>query len=323
MSSIVNCVAYRKGERLDSFPIDDISELILQPDIFLWIGLHEPDDTLLNKMQEEFGLHELAMEDARAAHQRPKLETYGESLFIVVKTATLVEHKIVFGETHLFVGKNYVITLRHGKSTSYSAVREHCEKNPQRLALGAGYVLHSLLDYIADNYLVAANGLRTQFNEIEEDIFEARVSRTKLRHIYSIKRELVLLREAALPLVDICSELMRFHEDIIPKPVRVYLRDVQDHCRRVIENCDNMREMLMNAMQINLAMVSIGQNDVVKQLAGWGAILALPTVVFSLYGMNFKFMPELSWRYGYFSVVGATVTGCVWLYFKLKRAGWL
>ena len=323
MSSIVNCVAYRKGVRLEPFPIDDISEIIQQPDIFLWIGLYEPDDALLDKMQEEFGLHELAMEDARAAHQRPKIETYGESLFIVIKTATLVASKIVFGETHFFTGKNYLITLRHGESTGYSPVRAHCEKYPQRLALGPGYALHTLLDFIVDNYLVAVSELRGQFNQIEEDIFEARVSSAKLRRIYSIKRELMLLRDAALPVVDICNELMRFHEDVIPKPVRVYLRDVQDHSRRVIESCDNMREMLMSAMQINLAMVSIGQNDVVKQLAGWGAILALPTVVFSLYGMNFKFMPELGWHYGYFIVLGGTVAGCVWLYIKLKKTGWL
>lgn len=323
MSSIVNCVAYRNGVRLDPFPIDDISEVIKEPDIFLWIGLHEPDDALLDKMQEEFGLHELAMEDARAAHQRPKLEAYGESLFIVVKTATLIERKIVFGETHLFAGKNYLISLRHGQSTSYAPVRAHCEKSPQRLALGMGYALYALLDSIVDNYLVAVSELRGQFSQIEENIFEARVSRARLRHIYSIKRELMLLRDAAQPLVDICNELMRFHEDIIPKPIRVYLRDVQDHARRVIESCDNMREMLMSAMQINLAMVSIGQNDVVRQLAGWGAILALPTVVFSLYGMNFKFMPELEWRYSYFVVVGATVAGCIWLYVKLKKTGWL
>jgi magnesium transporter len=323
MSTIVNCVAYRNGVRLDAFPIDDISEIIKQPDIFLWIGLHEPDDALLNKMQEEFGLHELAMEDARAAHQRPKLETYGESLFIVAKTATLVDGRIAFGETHLFAGKNYLITLRHGGSTGYAPVRAHCEKSPQRLALGMGYALYAVLDSIVDNYLVAMGGLRSQFNVIEEGIFEARVSRARLRHIYSIKRELMLLRDAAQPLVDICNELMRFHEDVIPKPIRVYLRDVQDHARRVMESCDNMREMLMSAMQINLAMVSIGQNDVVRQLAGWGAILALPTVVFSLYGMNFTFMPELNWHYGYFAVVGATVSGCIWLYVKLKKAGWL
>lgn len=323
LSTIVNCVAYRGGLRLAPFPVDDISEIIKQSDVFLWIGLYEPDEALLRKMQEEFGLHELAMEDAHAAHQRPKLETYGESIFIVVKTATLVENKIVFGETHLFAGKNYLITLRHGRSKSHAPIRASCEKNPQRLALGTGYALYALLDAIVDNYLVAVSGLHSQFSQIEADIFDAKISTEKLQRIYSIKRELMLLRDAAQPLVDICRELMRFHEDVIPKSIRVYLRDVQDHSQRVIESCDNMREMLTSAMQINLAMVSIGQNDVVKQLAGWGAILAIPTVVFSLYGMNFKFMPELSWHYSYFVVVSSTAGACIWLRNKLKKANWL
>jgi len=322
-STIVSCVAYQNGKRLESFPIDDISEVIKQPDIFLWIGLYEPDNALLDKMQEEFGLHELAMEDARAAHQRPKLETYGESIFIVVKTATLIENKIVFGETHFFAGKNYLITLRHGISKSHSSVRANCENHPQRLALGAGYALYALLDDIVDNYLLALTELHSQFDQIEADIFDDSISTDTLQRIYSIKRELMLLRDAAQPLVDICNELMRFHEEVIPKYIRVYLRDVQDHARRVIESCDNMREMLVSAMQINLAMVSIGQNDVVKQLAGWGAILAIPTVVFSLYGMNFKYMPELGWHYSYFVVLGSTVAACFGLHRKLKKANWL
>jgi magnesium transporter len=323
MSSIVNCVAYRKGVKLDAFPVDDISEVIKEPDTFLWIGLHEPDDALLDKMQEEFSLHELAMEDARAAHQRPKVETYGESLFIVAKTAALMESSVTFGETHLFAGKNFLITLRHGASKSYSPVRARCEEKPQKLALGTGYALYAVLDEIVDNYLLVLNDLRAQFNQLEADMFDEKISRDKLQHIYNMKRELVLLRDAAAPLVDICNELMRFHEETIPKPIRVYLRDVQDHCKRVIDSCDNMREMLMAAMQINLALVSIGQNDIVKQLAGWGAILALPTVIFSLYGMNFEFMPELKWHYSYFAVLGTTVLGGAWLYIKLKKSDWL
>jgi magnesium transporter len=323
MSSIVNLVAYRKGIRLDAFPVDDISEVIKQPETFLWIGLHEPDNTLLDKMQEEFSLHELAMEDARAAHQRPKIETYGESLFVVAKTALLTDEKIVFGETHLFAGKNYLITLRHGASKSYTPVRTRCEQTPQKLALGTGYALYAVLDEIVDNYLLVVNELRGQFSRLEVDMFDEKISREKLQRIYHMKRELMQLRDAAQPLVDVCNELMRFHEDVIPKPIRVYLRDVQDHCMRVIDSCDNMREMLMAAMQINLALVSIGQNDIVKQLAGWGAILALPTVVFSLYGMNFEFMPELKWHYSYFAVLGTTVVGGLWLYWKLKKSDWL
>lgn len=323
MSSIVNLVAYRKGIRLDAFPVDDISEVIKQPETFLWIGLHEPDNTLLDKMQEEFSLHELAMEDARAAHQRPKIETYGESLFVVAKTALLTDEKIVFGETHLFAGKNYLITLRHGASKSYTPVRTRCEQTPQKLALGTGYALYAVLDEIVDNYLLVVNELRGQFSQLEVDMFDEKISREKLQRIYHMKRELMQLRDAAQPLVDVCNELMRFHEDVIPKPIRVYLRDVQDHCMRVIDSCDNMREMLMAAMQINLALVSIGQNDIVKQLAGWGAILALPTVVFSLYGMNFEFMPELKWHYSYFAVLATTVAGGLWLYWKLKKSDWL
>lgn len=322
-SSIINMVAYREGLRLELFSIEDISEILKQSEVFTWIGLYEPDAELLVKMQEEFGLHELAMEDARAAHQRPKLESYGESVFIVVKTATLIDNEIVFGETHLFAGKNFFITLRHGKGEGYSEVRAKCEEQPHRLALGTGYALYAVLDAIVDHYLEVVSQLRIQFSQIEADIFDAQISTEKLQGIYNIKRELMLLRDAAQPLADICSDLMRFHEDVIPKSIRVYLRDVQDHSRRVLESCDSMREMLISAMQINLAMVSIGQNDVVKQLAGWGALLALPTVVFSLYGMNFKHMPELGWHYSYFVVLGSVSAACIWLYRKLKRANWL
>lgn len=323
MSAVINCVAYRNGYRLPPFPLDDISDSLKEPGHFVWIGLHEPDDVLLNKMQEEFGLHELAMEDARSPHQRPKMETYGESLFVVAKTAQLHENTIVFGETHLFAGKNYLISLRHGASKSYAGVRKRCEENPQRLALGTGYALYAVLDDIVDNYLVVVNELRAQFHRLEAEMFDVKISRKKLHRIYQLKRQLMQLRDATQPLVDICNELMRFHEVIIPKPIRVYLRDVQDHCLRVMDICDHIQEMLLAAMQINLALVSIGQNDIVKQLAGWGAILALPTVVFSLYGMNFDFMPELKWKYSYFVVLGVTIFGGAILYARLKKADWL
>lgn len=323
MSAVINCVAYRNGSRLPPFPLDDISDVLKEPGQFVWIGLHEPDDALLNKMQEEFGLHELAMEDARSAHQRPKMETYGESLFVVAKTAQLHENTIVFGETHLFAGKNFLISLRHGASKSYAGVRTRCEENPQRLALGTGYALYAVLDDIVDNYLVVVNELRAQFHQLEAEMFDVKISRKKLHRIYQLKRQLMQLRDATQPLVDICNELMRFHEGIIPKQIRVYLRDVQDHCMRVMDICDHIQEMLLAAMQINLALVSIGQNDIVKQLAGWGAILALPTVIFSLYGMNFEFMPELKWKYSYFVVLGVTTVAGVILYARLKKADWL
>ncbi|CBL45808.1 Mg2+/Co2+ transport protein [gamma proteobacterium HdN1] len=323
MSSIINCVAYEKGVALPPFPLDDVSEIITRPGVFLWVGLLEPDETLLLKIQEEFGMHELVMEDARSPQQRTKLEAYGESLFLVAKTASITDDGVIFGETHLFVGKNFLITLRHGTSRGYSEVRQRCEKNPQRLALGSGYALYAILDSIADSYLLVLGELRNQFQQLEEEMFDNALPREKLQRIYQLKRELIQLRDATQPLIDICNELRRFHEDIIPKTMRVYLRDVQDHCHRVIEACDNIREMLIAAMQINLALVSIGQNDIVKKLAGWGAILALPTVVFSMYGMNFKFMPELDWHWGYFGVLGCTFAVGSVLFFKFRRSGWL
>jgi magnesium transporter len=311
------------GPKIAEVFIDDISEVIKDPENFLWIGIREVDDKLLLKIQEEFGLHELAVEDARKAHQLPKLESYEGSLFIVAKTAMTFDESLKLGEAHLFIGRNFLITIRHGPSTSFKKVRERCEKNPQKLALGAGFGLYSILDDIVDHYALVLADLRQQFQSLESGMFQKKTGRLELEQTYELKRELMSLRDAASPIVDICNELMRFHEDMVPEELHVYLRDVQDHCKRVIKNVDNMREMLMSAMQVNLALVSIGQNDIVRKLAGWGAILAIPTVVFSLYGMNFRHMPELQWRYSYFTVIGVTVIGCGILYRKLKKSGWL
>ncbi len=323
MSKVVNSVAYRQGQRIGEVPVEGIRQLIQDPQIFVWIGLREPDQALLLNIQEEFGLHELAIEDAQKAHQRPKLELYGDSLFIVAKTATMVDSRLVLGETHLFAGKNFLISIRHGISASYSKVRERCERVPHKLSLGPGFAIYALLDEIVDNYAIALGELRLQFQTLEAGLFQENLGRLRLEQAYALKRELLSLQEAAAPIVDVCNELMRFHDNLLSKPLHAYLRDVQDHCLRVIKDAESMREMLMSAMQINLALVTIGQNDIVRKLAGWGAILAIPTVVFSLYGMNFESMPELSWKYGYLGVVSVTLLGCGFLYRKLRKAGWL
>ncbi|SRR5690554_257604 len=323
MSKVVNSVAYRLGQRLGEVPVEGIRQLLQDPQVFVWIGLREPDQALLLRIQEEFGLHELAIEDAQNAHQRPKLELYGESLFIVAKTATMVDDRLVLGETHLFAGKNFLISIRHGISAGYKKVRERCERVPQKLAIGPGFVIYAILDEIVDNYALALSDLRQRFQNLEAGLFQENLGRIRLEQAYGLKRELMSLRDAAAPIVDVCNELMRFHDDLLPKPLHAYLRDVQDHCMRVMKDAESMREMLMSAMQINLALVTIGQNDIVRKLAGWGAILAIPTVVFSLYGMNFEFMPELGWKYGYFGVVSVTLLGCGFLYRKLKKSGWL
>ncbi|MFZ2988174.1 magnesium and cobalt transport protein CorA [Ideonella sp.] len=323
MTSIVHSVAYRSGQSLGEIAIDEISEVIKQPDIFVWLGLHEPDEALLLKIQGGFGLHELAIEDAHHAHQRPKIETYSSSLFIVLKTAQLEAGEVVYGETHLFVGPNFLVSVRHGASTSYAHMLQRCEAGTKGLHKGPGFALYAVLDFVADNYQPIVAKFEQDFEAIETDIFTDRFDRLVIERLYALKRQLLQLRNAALPLAEISAELMRLHEDLIPKELRAYFRDVQDHVSRLVGLIDGMRDMLTTAMQVNLALVANNQNEVVKQLAGWGAILAIPTVIFSLYGMNFEWMPELKWRGGYPIAVGATLLGCVVVYRRLRRAGWV
>lgn len=320
---VVNSIAYRQGERLGEVSIEDISEVAKEPGTFIWLGLHEPDEALLSQIKEEFSLHELSVEDAHKAHQRPKIETYGSSLFIVLKTAQLEDGQVTYGETHLFVGENFLVSVRHGASSSYRRVRERVELNPKLLGKGPGFPLYAILDFVVDNFQPIAAQFERSFDALEEDIFKKQFDGLVIERLYDLKRNLLELRNTALPITDICSDLMRFHEQIVPKEIRPYLRDSQDHVARLIGSIDSMREMLNTAMQVNLAMVGVGQNEVVKRLAGWAAILALPTVIFSLYGMNFEVMPELKWKYSYPLLLVVTAAGCVILYRKLRRAGWI
>lgn len=320
---IVNCVAYRAGESLGNIPLDDISEVLKEPDAFVWLGMHEPDTQLLRKTQEEFSLHELAIEDALHAHQRPKLEAYANSLFIVVDTAQLVDDEVQFGETHIFAGPNYIITIRHGSSVSYAPVRQKCEASPQRMALGPGFALYSVLDFVVDNYQPVVERLQARFEELEQAIFQQSFDRNAIGRLYKLKGALIKLRDGVGPINDISNHLIRFHEEIVRKELRPYFRDIEDHVTRITRTVDTVREMLTTAIQVNLALVSVGQNEVVKRLAGWGAILAIPTVVFSMYGMNFRYMPELGSRFAYPLVVGGTLLACALLYRRLVRARWI
>jgi magnesium transporter len=326
---LVNVSAYENGKRIGDISVDEISDVLQRPGTFVWVGLYEPDAGLLAKMQVEFHLHELAVEDARNAHQRPKIETYGESqLFIVLKTANLKPangeaREVEYGETHLFVGPNFLVSVRHGDTAGYAVVRERCEQTANMLAKGPGFAVYAILDFVADNYQPIIEAFEDDFEELEEGIFKDAFDRLFVGRIYELRRELLKLRNAALPVGDIANELMRFHDDLIPKDLRAYFRDVKDHVARLVGMADNMREMLNSAMQVNLAMVGMSQNDIVKRLAGWGAILAVPTVVFSLYGMNFKWMPELEWKWGYPTAVAFTVIACSVVYRRLRKVGWI
>jgi magnesium transporter len=320
---IVNSIAYRQGRRLGTVSLDDISEVLKEPGTYVWLGLHEPDLALLRKVQEEFGLHELAIEDALHAHQRPKLEAYGDSTFIVIETAQIVDDEVRFGETHIFVGANFIVTIRHGSSVSYAPVRDKCEASPQRLRLGPGYATYAVIDFIVDNYQPVVERLQAVFQEIESEIFVKSFDRQAIERLYRLKGQIVKLRDAASPLSDICAQLIRFHESVVHKDMRAYFRDIEDHVARIIKNLDNLRDMLTTAIQVNLALATVGQNEVVKRLAGWGAILAIPTVVFSLYGMNFQFMPELASPWAYPAVLAVTIGACALLYWRLRKTDWI
>ncbi len=321
---LVNFAAYaRDGHRTGDITLEQISDVLKQPGQFVWLGLHEPDQDLLDKIQEEFGLHDLAIEDAHHAHQRPKVEVYGDSLFIVLQTAQFVNGKIAFGETHVFLGTNYLVSVRHGASLSYSPARARCEQSPELLAMGPSFGLYAIFDFVVDNFQPIVGSFQTELQALEEDIFGDKFRRDVIERLYDLKKELVTLRLAVTPLQDMLNQLVRFHPGLIHEHARIYFRDVYDHAVRVKEGCDTMSEMLSAAMSVNLAMVSVGQGEVVKRLAGWAALLGVPTLIASWYGMNFEHMPELEGRFSYGVMIGITAIAVSGLYTWLKRAKWL
>ncbi|HEX7324360.1 MAG TPA: magnesium and cobalt transport protein CorA [Rhodanobacteraceae bacterium] len=323
-SSVINCAAYgADGHKLRDITLDEISGVLAQSSGFVWVGLVEPDEALLEKLQVEFGLHELAIEDAHSAHQRPKIEAYGSSLFIVAQTAQLADGNIAFGETHIFIGKRYLLSVRHGASQSYAPARRNCEQEPGHLALGPSYALYSVLDCIVDNYLPIVQDFKEELQDLEHDVFGDASNRDITRRLYDMQRELLTLKLAATPLQDILGQLVRLHPEVIRDEVRPYFRDVQDHVTRVSDAINSMREMLGAAMNVNLSLITVRQNEVVKWLAGWAALLAAPTLLASWYGMNFRDMPELAKPYAYPVIIGITVVVCTTLFIVLKRAKWL
>ncbi len=326
MSGVVNCAAYAEGRRVADVALADISEVLKQDDErFIWIGLHAPDEVLLRRVQTEFGLHDLAIEDALRAHQRPKLERYDDSLFVVLRTVRMEPGagRVEMGETHIFVGPRYVVSVRHGSSLSYAAVRARCEANPALLAQGPGFVLYALMDFIVDQYFPVVEALEDELDVLEDVIFGETFDRQTTSRIYGLKRELLEVKKAVSPLIDICNRLIRSDLELIPEDTRPYFRDVYDHVVRINEMIDTLRELLTTALEANLSLISVSQNEVVRRLTGWGAIVAVPTLIASIYGMNFRFMPELGWAWGYPLIMGLMVGACGFLYYRFKRTGWL
>lgn len=322
---IINCAAYLEGRRVANVELGEVSEVLKQPQRFVWIGLHEPSEAVLAQVQCEFGLHELAIEDAHRAHQRPKIEAYSDSLFIVLRTAQInvAERRLDFGETHFFVGSNFIVSVRHGSSLSYAEVRARCESKPHLLRKGPAFALYALMDSIVDQYFPVVDALEEHLEAIEEQVFGSAPSRETTAQIYRLKRELLEVKRAVSPLIDICNRLVRFDFDLIPEDTRTYFRDIYDHAIRLNEMVDNTRELLATALEANFSLISISQSEVGKKFAGWAAIIGVPTMIAGIYGMNFHFMPGLDWDYGFEVVLALTIGSCLMLFAFFRRAGWL
>ncbi|MEQ1756996.1 MAG: magnesium/cobalt transporter CorA [Vicinamibacterales bacterium] len=322
---VIDCAAYIGGRRVADLGIDQIRGALTRSDQFVWLGLYEPDRAILREIQQQFQLHDLAIEDAYDAHQRPKLELYEDSLFVVLRTAQVIRtpKHIEFGETHLFIGSNYVITVRHGSLQSHVGVRHRCESTPQQLAKGPGYVLYSLMDFVVDQYLPIVAEIEEEVQELEDALLDNPSSTEATHRIYRLKRDLLSLRRAVAPLAEVANRLTRADLPHIPDDIRPYFRDIYDHVLRLNETIDMQRELLTTALEAHLSLMSVAQNEHMKRITAWAAMIAVPTMIAGIYGMNFSYMPELQWSYGYYVSLAVMGLASVGLFFGFRRSGWL
>lgn len=324
MGQIVAAAAYHKGKKVADITLDQGHEWASRPKHFVWIGLRDPDNSQLRILQEQFGLHELAMEDAIAQHTRPKLETFGDALFMVLYSPRRRDDdKLEFVETQLFAGDGYVISARYGDSSPYSSVRQRCEARPLLLEHGEDFVLYALLAFVIENYRPLLDSMHGELEDIEQAVLSRPLSQTDVERIHGLRRDLLRLRRQVAPLLEICQELQQLEFPFIDKHVRPYFRDIAIHLSRLLEDLTGLREMADHAIEIGLLLESSRQSITQRKFAAWAAILAFPTAITGIYGMNFHNMPELSWHYSYFAVLGIVGLGCIGLFANFKRMGWL
>ena len=322
-AGVVASSVYANGRRIADIPIEEAGAWSRKEGHVVWIGLLEPDRELLYRVQKQFSLHDLAIEDAEHPHQRPKLEQYGDGLFIVARTAQLLNSRVSFGETHLFVGKGYIVSVRHGASTSYATVRQHWESCPTALAKGEDFILYAILDFIVDNYMPVLETIQDEVDEIEDRVLSKPMTGADIERLYMLRRDLLRLRNAADPLVEVCRRLTATELPQIRPAMHNLFRDVTDHIRTVQEKIDNLREVLAFAFEASLLVGQSQETAIAKKLASWAAILAVPTAVAGIYGMNFEDIPELKMQFGYETVLLVIVATCSVLYWRFKKNGWL
>jgi magnesium transporter len=320
---LVNCVAYQGGEKLADIPVSDIRQHLAKPGCFVWLALKDPTSEELASLQEEFDLHELAVEDAQHGHQRPKIEEYGGSLFVVLQMVEWPGDDLVTGEVSIFVGPQYIISVRREAQHGFTEVRRRCEQEPELLRHGPAYVLYALMDTVVDRYFPVLDRITEEIETIEERIFASDTSRAQIESLYSLKRKLLVLDHATGPLLEVAAKLHGGRVPPMCAGLHDYFRDVYDHLLRLKHSIDNLRDMVTTAASLNLSLITISESEVTKRLAAYAALVAVPTMVAGIYGMNFAHMPELGWRWGYPAALASMLVIDLYLVYRFRQAKWM
>ncbi len=320
---LVNCVAYQDGKKLADISIADISEYVIRPECFVWVALKDPDAAELAEMQVEFGLHELAVEDARHGHQRPKIEEFGSSLFAVLHNPKMENGVLSVGEVNIFVGPNYILSVRNNVEQGFTAVRERCEREPELLKHGSGFVFYALIDTVVDRYFPLLDALEVELEAIEERIFSSTSQRANIEALYALKQKLMKLQYAVVPLLEGVGKLYGGRVPHICAGLSEYYRDVYDHLVRLQQSITSLRELVITAISVNLSMITLHDNQTTKQLAAYAALIGVPTLIAGVYGMNFQHMPELKWMFGYPMALALMVGIDCYLFSRFRKSGWL
>ncbi len=320
---LINCVAYQDGRKLADIKVDEIASYVHRQGCFVWVALRDPSEDELTAMQDKFDLHELAVEDACVGHQRPKIEEYGDTLFTVMKLIEPDRGEWRIGEVSVFVGRNFVLSVRQHSQQSFLGVRERCEREPELLRHGAGFVFYALMDAVVDRYFPLLDEIETELDDIEAQIFEPGAAQANIRRLYALKRRATVLRHAVAPLLEVLAKLHGGRVPAVCAHTQEYFRDVNDHLARINGAVDAIRDTIATAIQVNLSMVTIEESETTKQLAAWAAIFAVSTALAGIWGMNFEHMPELKWTYGYPLALTVIVAAAALLYWRFRRVGWL
>jgi magnesium transporter len=319
---LVSCAAYQDGKKLRDIRPEEIGQYVSRPECFVWVALKDPGPGELASLQKDFDLHDLAVEDARHGHQRPKIDEYGDSLFAVLHNVEFAD-ELKVGEVDLFVGRNYVLSVRNHAEPGFREVRARCEREPENLKLGSGFVFYALIDAVVDRYFPVLDAIEDEFEKFEEQIFTGNSLRANIEGLYYVRQKLTTLQHAVLPLLEAVGKLYGGRVPQVCAGMQEYYRDVYDHLVRISQTINSQRDTVTTAIQVNVAMITFAETEVTKRLAAWGALIAVPTFIASLYGMNFKNMPELEWAFGYPVAVGAMAVINILLFRRFRKAGWL